>query len=107
MISRAALLLRVATGACENLLSGRADREDLRFWWSDLGLERGFWRSETEPDELTDLWTDVASALEDVATWESGVASGAPSQQAWKSGCAAPLCVLGECERIGLWGLGL
>jgi len=47
MISRAALLLRVATAANSRLMKeAHVSSADLEFWWSALGEERGLWLTE-------------------------------------------------------------
>ncbi|MBA7604625.1 hypothetical protein ES703_11751 [subsurface metagenome] len=105
VISRGALLLRIATGACARLLRDcEIDRTHLEFWWRPLGEERGFWTPGAEPDYLTDLWLDVKGVLDDEPGWEDTNSSSFPDW--WKSR-PKEFAVLGECERIGLWGLEL
>lgn len=108
VMSRAALLLRFATGACAAMLR-HADlaRNDLEFWWKALGEERRLWDPGGEPEELVDLWADVESALRGVREWEVAANEGGASQAEWRRECSQEISVLGECERIALWGLGL
>jgi hypothetical protein len=106
VIARAALLLRLATGAAAGLLSrSGASPEILRFWWQRVGDERGLWRDSGPPDDLTDLWVDVQEALIANRDWLQSATD--TSVGAWTSSSAAALHTLGSCERIGLWGLGL
>ncbi len=107
VIARATLLLRVSTGACAQLLDDAGvGRDDLEFWWKSLGEDRGLWEPGNEPDELTDLWLDVNEELENAAEWETS-AVGMASVARWLKEQSRTLSVLGGCERIALWGMGL
>ena len=108
VLSRAPLLLRVATGACARLLQ-RTDlkKEDLKFWWLPLGQERGLWDAGFEPDQMTDLWADVDTAVEEVKSWEGANAAQKPSLERWRRELPYQISVLGGFERVALWGLGL
>lgn len=76
VVSRAILLLRMASAATDNLLQKSiVDRADLKFWWDALGRSAGFWEPDSEPDQLTDLWQDVQENLEVVESWLSGNSS--------------------------------
>jgi hypothetical protein len=107
VISRAVVLLRVATGACSLLLdSAKFGKPELGFWWRGLGEDRGLWTTGGVPDNLTDLWADVATAIDQVDGWFE-TNKGTASYSSWQGECASGISVLGTCERIGLWGLGL
>jgi hypothetical protein len=107
VISRAALLLRLATGACEALKNDATlSRGDLSFWWSTVGSRRGFWSPGSEPTNCTDLWSEVEVATQGEQNWGNANWLNNPSYMSWKQARAADLVVLSECERIGLWGLG-
>jgi len=108
VISRAALLLRVASGACENLLSAaKLNRPDLTFWWQGIGRRRGLWNPGSEPTDCSTLWMDIEGALGDELTWQSTNSGGSPSFFQWHNERISGLSIFGQCERIGLWGLGL
>jgi hypothetical protein len=108
VIARSALLLRVATGACARLLREiDLGSTDLEFWWQPLGEEMGLWEPNIEPEELTDLWADVELALEEIRDWEVANQGRQVSFARWWRERAQPISVLGGCERIALWGLGL
>lgn len=108
VLSRAAMLLRVATGACAELLrSGPFGRTDLEFWWKPLGEERGLWAPDNEPTDLTELWRDINDAIEDIQQWEVTNGGAPVSHAQWRRDLAHQISVTGECERIALWGLGL
>jgi hypothetical protein len=108
VICRAALLLRVATGACavlrkETMLT----RTDLDFWWGDIGVRRGLWESSLQPSDCSDLWLDIDAAIRDEKEWRIANMGAAPSFFKWRSDRIAALSTFGQCERVGLWGLGL
>ena len=105
VMCRATMLLRLATGASAILLSDAGiGREKLEFWIQAIGIERGLWQPGASPGDLVDLWADVESALEQIDDSMKGTKAGIQELWARKS---RTLAVLGECERVGLWGLGL
>jgi hypothetical protein len=107
VISRAVLLLRVATGACSQFLSSaKFSAPELEFWWEQLGQGRGLWNLGMKPERLTDLWADVAAAIEQLGGWAE-LNKATATYARWQVECASDLSTLGSCERIGLWGLGL
>jgi hypothetical protein len=108
MISRAALLLRVATAASSRLLKeSDISSDDLKFWWSALGEERGLWEKTKEPGNLTDLWADAETAVKGISEWSANTGTGDKTFAKWREDRAYDISVLGGCERIALWGLGL
>jgi hypothetical protein len=68
VLSRALLLLRLATSMNNNNFgqAGLQTLDDLEFWWPQYGSERGFYDSDVPPDDLSDLWSDVEIALDDL-----------------------------------------
>ena len=107
VIARAALLLRIATAASARLVrNAEYSRDELEFWWSDLGLSRGLWASGSEPASFADLWLDVQDALNDLNSWESAFVT-SPSRADWLQECAPQILKLSQCERVILWGIGL
>jgi len=107
VISRATLLLRIATGACSQLIK-KADfgRNDLKFWWKPFGEDRGLWKPKNEPDNLKDLWADIEMAVNEIQEWENNNKTNA-SYSHWQRDCSLAISILGSCERIALWGLDL
>jgi hypothetical protein len=79
----------------------------LKFWWLPLGQERGLWDAGFEPDQMTDLWADVDTAVEEVKSWEGANAAQKPSLERWRRELPYQISVLGGFERVALWGLGL
>jgi hypothetical protein len=107
VISRAVVLLRLATGACSHLLeSAKFGKTELQFWWQSLGEDLALWNDLTKPDNITDLWADVATAITQITAWTQSNKASA-NYASWQAECASEISVLGGCERIGLWGLGL
>lgn len=106
VLSRAVLLLRIATGACLRLLlASGSSLTDLRFWWKVVGEERGLWRPNDEPEQLADLWTDIETAIGAIRDWENKTTPPNRSIAAWRSSHANEISMLGECERVALWGI--
>lgn len=100
VLSRAGLLLRVASGLVAHVLRNAAiSFDDLRFWYGPtvnaLGLS-----PDAQPAPPDELWADVHDALEDVSASTSDTSCWDLHQQ---NGPA--LAVLGGCERIGMWAL--
>lgn len=107
VISRANLLLRVATGASERLLrSAGVGRQELEFWWLSLGEDRGLWAPGGEPEELIDLWLDVKDELVETELWEEQKSKPTPISH-WLQDRHKQITSLSGSERIALWGLGL
>jgi hypothetical protein len=109
VIARAMLLLRVATGASAILLKSLPGftPAELQFWWLRLGSERGLWADGSPPAIFTDMWADVRDGLVAVAEWLSAVPIHQRSHARFWRDRPTEGSVLGMCERVGLWGLGL
>jgi len=109
VIARAALLLRLATGVCEGLFS-RTDAHSsttVQDWLERIGTGRGLWRPRQSPDSLCDLWIDVDEAVKSLDSWLKTHGGGGCSLFSLAESRAHDLRLLGSCERVGLWGLGL
>lgn len=101
IISRAVLLLRLATGSARDLLEQSGlTANDLEFWVRDIGTSRGLWETADPAPDLRDLWADVDAALGDIR-------NGAPPQsiKGLLLDYGATLPVLTSYERVGLWSL--
>lgn len=98
MLSRATLLLRLATGAGMRMIEdARISRDDLEFWWEALGENYGLWES-GHADPISDMWTEVEDALVSVSSGASSV----NNHYQWRSNFATELLTLSGCERIAL-----
>lgn len=106
VMARATMLLRVATGACRQMVQGTSiTGSDLTFWWQRLGEDKGFWEPGDPPESLSDLWDDVIAAVDDTRNWPSAIG---PSQETYARlhlERSREIMVLGGCERVALWSL--
>ncbi len=98
MLSRATLLLRLATGAGMRMIEdARISKDDLKFWWETLGENYGLWEpGQTNP--ISDMWTEVEAALGSMSSGSSSV----NNHYQWRSNFATELLALSGCERIAL-----
>ena len=107
VLSRALLLLRIATGSCHDHLkeTGNGSNFDLlSFWWRPLGFARAVLPSDNYEDEIIDLWSDVEDAIDSVSNCDAGLMIEPYNLFTRK---AHPLHALTTTERICLWGIGL
>jgi hypothetical protein len=106
MLSRASLLLRLATGASvELLLSSGYSWLDFEFWWKALGNDIGLWELGNEIDVPDDLWEDINNSINEIDKWEKNTASPSTFNLHITNTNAKDLWVLSGTERIALWGL--
>jgi hypothetical protein len=106
ILSRAALLLFVATSSVRRLLANAAyTQTDLSFWWRSVGLERGLWDSGGSPADPLDLWADILVALTDSSEWRANNPSGSVSLRDWRRADMPERDYLGAFELVGIWGL--
>lgn len=106
VMSRAVLLLRVATGSAHDLLyQAGFDASALSFWWQKLGEARGLWKPGSPPAALSDLWADIEDSLREIEEVEGGNPVVLESVNGIAYGALGQLSVLGSHERVGLWGL--
>ncbi len=105
VISRAVLLLAVATTAARRLLvAGGYTRDCLRFWWLRYGADRGLWAGTTTLENPIDLWADVRDGLAELHQWQTTNGPG-QSLRAWRHDQSHILEMLGAFELIAVWGL--
>lgn len=107
MLSRALLLLRIATGNVTTLLKkGLVDRSALLgVWCRDLRLRGGLWPKDDPPEVFSDLWEDVDAAMARVEDWQSSSTRGCYFDL-WQT-LAREAVVLSTMERVFFWGLEL
>ncbi len=70
LLSRAAVLLRVATGTAHEFM--RESSLNLAItgsWWQDRAKRTGLWTDGHTPVDMIDSWADVDSALEELESW--------------------------------------
>lgn len=106
MISRAALLLFVASGAARRLLQNAGYSADtISFWWKKHGLDRGLWSSADVLDDPMDAWADIAVAIDDIASWQSEGENVEASLKDIRHAQARHIHTLGAFEFVGIWSL--
>jgi hypothetical protein len=106
VISRAVLLLRLATDSAHSLLQQAGlDSTALAFWWRSVGEARGLWNSASPPMAPDDLWADVQDALDDIRRFTSGNPAALQSVNGVVSSVGERFSVLCSHDRVGLWGL--
>lgn len=105
VLSRALLLLRVATGSTSNLVKAcDGSKDDLAFWWSGTSVSRRLWNPDSPPDRFSDLWEDINEIKGDLIS-----ASDIPDasyHRIWTQH-GQEVSVLATTERAALWGLCL
>jgi len=106
ILSRASLLLRLATGAsAELLLSSGYSWLDFEFWWKALGNDIGLWELGNELDVPDDLWEDVHNSMNEMDEWERNTPIPSTFNLHTTNTNAKNLWMLSGTERIALWGL--
>lgn len=106
VMSRAVLLLRLATGSAHDLLHQAGfDAAALSFWWQKLGEARGLWKPGAPPAALADLWADIEDGLREANEIEADDAASFETMNGVAYGVFSRLNVLASHERVGLWGL--
>jgi hypothetical protein len=106
IISRATLLLRVASGAALELLqTASVTASSTMFWWNGLGVARGLWDGSKSPDQLTDLWADIDLILKDLEAFQQKHGTTNQSFLRVGSELGPSLIGLGSCERVAIWSM--
>jgi hypothetical protein len=106
VLSRAALLLFMATSGTRRLLSNAGySSEELKFWWKKYGITRALWDSRQSGATPTDIWADVEDRLEECEQWLN--TNQTEDQTLWNFRNSLPQCLhfLGAWEIIAVWGL--
>lgn len=102
VISRAVLLLRVATGSSNLMLKDASiSFDDLSFWWKKLIIDNGLCALDDEM-EVLDLWQDIKDfGIDEI----EGKIEHQESFYDLKKETSYPSILLGECDRALLWGI--
>lgn len=103
-ICRAALLLRIATGAAAQLhrAVGLAT-PSTSSWWGPLGEARGLWSVAPSPQDLMDLWLDVSDGLDDLSQWRTQ--HGAHTYFELSNDCARPISQISTLDGLAIVGI--
>lgn len=106
IISRAALLLFLASAAARQLLEkARYSSDNLRFWWSRHGEDHALWNIGSVPNDPQDLWADIAQAISDSAEWRANNPLTGTSLHEWRRSQTGALADFGGFELVGIWAL--
>jgi hypothetical protein len=106
VVSRATLLLRLASGAsAQLLLSSGLSADSTLFWWSDLGIARGLWEGSKNAGDLVDLWADIDLLLNEVDNFQQKYPPESQSFGLVGSELATSIVGLGSCERVAIWSM--
>lgn len=101
---RAALLLRIATGAVTHLLQVSGLTFTMASpWWGPLGEVRGLWDTPPAPQNIIDVWLDVAAGLDDLRDWQENQV--APTYRSFIDDCAQPLTRVTCLDGLALVGI--
>jgi len=107
LVSRAILLLRIATGACSlHIAATHLSRSELNFWLESIGTDRGIWPQGQQPTEFIDLWEDINSALEEIPETNGESTPPGLERYDYLEKYSASISKLEEHERVAIWGLG-
>lgn len=105
VISRAALLLRLAVGSARALVDEAGlDLSLIEFWAKEFGQSRGIWDDDLK-GELIDLWADIPPLLQDIEAFQSKYAH--DKQTFYRSGAELSPAIVGLAtfERVALWSV--
>jgi len=106
IVSRAALLLRFATGSISQLLTAASfSGQTIEFWWKHIGQERGLWDGAKTVNELLDLWADISSSLEGIQEFQQ---QNSPESQTFfriGSELANAVVAMANCELVAIWSI--
>ncbi|MBK8617356.1 MAG: hypothetical protein IPN96_09645 [Anaerolineales bacterium] len=106
LLSRASLLLRLATGASADLiLSAGISNSDFDFWWRRLGLDAGFWDSGNDPASPDELWLDIETSIMEVNSWMAQAVNPSIYKMHVDNLNAKHFWTLSGTERIAMWGM--
>ena len=105
MICRALLLLSTATATVRTAFADAGFEPlayNLRPWFERVGIARGFWSDDGEPEEIAELWDDVGFAVLDLADW---ITSNPADQEEFLKSLSTQAVMLSQTERACMWGV--
>ena len=108
IISRAALLLFVATSSAQRILRNAGyNQSTISFWWTKFGIERSLWKNSNEPINPLDSWRDISDALTTINDWRELISNKKLSLRDLRENekTVQALNELGSFEHICIWGL--
>lgn len=103
VLSRAVLLLRVATGSVRHFLyESDITFGDFEFWWKAVGVDIGLWGKAFDVEQVSDSWVDVSEALYDIEKW---LLSGGEVARDFYEACSRQIQEATNLGRIAILGL--
>lgn len=107
ILSRAALMLRIATGASTRMLRAAGIEPDqVSFWWSQVGQNAGLWPGSPDVDHITDYWVGIEESLQDLEEWtERAPGSSSGSFNDLISSCGGSVHRVTAMEIVGVIGV--
>ena len=102
VLSRAMLLLRLATACAHDLLAefGSDPRGVTKDWWQSRQVRRGLWPVGQSMHSFSDLWHEADEALDTLRRQQDGIST----FKLRSLDCAGSVATLATAERIFLWG---
>ena len=102
VLSRAMLLLRLATACAHDLLAASPSdpRAFTRHWWESRHVRRGLWPIGDTLHSFSDLWDEADEALDTLRQHQNGMST----FRLRSPDCAGSVATLATAERIFLWG---
>ena len=102
VLSRAMLLLRLATACAHDLLAefGSDPRGVTKDWWESRQVRRGLWPVGQSMHSFSDLWDEADEALDTLRRQQDGIST----FKLRTPDCAGSVATLATAERIFLWG---
>lgn len=106
VMSRGALLLRVASGSTSRLFrEANHSIESFKFWWQQFGVDRGLWEGKANSTDLQDLYTDIRDSLAEVEDFQRNNSKANQTVFRLVGDIPKAVVTLGSCERVALWSM--
>lgn len=107
MLYRALFLLRISVAFCENLIkSSSVNKNDLEFWWSEIGYTYGLWDDHSSIEYFSDLWEDISVELDSLNDVINSRNFNARQYDIYNSSNIS-IAKLSSFQRVHLWSIGL
>ena len=104
MVCRALLLLRTATSIVRTAFVAAGFEplhDNLSPWFEVIGVARGFWPENNQPDQVGELWDVVADSVSEILQNSSNLTD----QFAFVESFSNHTLYLSQTERAGMWGV--
>jgi hypothetical protein len=106
IIARATFLLRLSSGSALRLVRGAGiGTPDMKFWWNNLGVQRGFSDIELDGANLLSLWDDVAPLLENIREFQNAMPRAQQTYYNIRAKLPDMMASLATNERVAVWSM--